>query len=57
MGKFCAWVVLWSVFSPDDKTRVEVRHIRAHFDICYNGDLFAASPFFLGLHWEGRKRL
>jgi hypothetical protein len=30
--------------------RVEVRHTRAHSDICYNGDLLAASPSPLELH-------
>lgn len=58
IGEFhIAWVVHEATFNPDSEIRVEVRHTRAHFDICYNGDLLAASPSLLALHREHYQRL
>lgn len=58
MGEFhIMWVVHEAVFDPDSEIRVEVRHTRAHFNICYNGDLLAASPSLLELHREDYRRL
>lgn len=58
MGEFhIMWVVHEAVFDPDSEIRVEVHHTRAHFNICYNGDLLAASPSLLELHREDYRRL
>lgn len=57
MGEFYFACVVHEANNPDREIRVEVRHTRAHFDICYNGDLLAASPSLLGMHREVQKRL